>query len=84
MLVPIRPEKIDILKRRVHAVDVFIARIEEEIFQGAMDQLLLVTENGTQLPALAANKSAMQKAFHEGDRVYCGRHLDDIVIVLAE
>jgi len=84
VLVSIRPEKIYISKRRVHAVNVFIARIEEEIFQGAMDQLLLVTESGTQLHALAANESAMQKAFHEGDRVYCGLHLDDIVIVQAE
>ncbi|MDD2765527.1 MAG: hypothetical protein PHE83_16315 [Opitutaceae bacterium] len=34
--------------------------------------------------ALAANESAMQKAFHEGDLVYCGLHIDDIVIVQAE
>jgi hypothetical protein len=26
----------------------------------------------------------MQKAFHEGDRVYCGLHLDDIVTVQAD
>jgi len=31
-----------------------------------------------------ANESAMQRAFHEGDRVYCGLHVDDIVIVQAE
>lgn len=84
MLVSIRPEKIHNSKRRVHAVNVFIARIGEETFQGAMDQLLLVTVNGTQRHALAANERAMQKAFHEGDRVYCGLHLDDIVIVQAE
>jgi spermidine/putrescine transport system ATP-binding protein len=83
-LVSIRPEKVFISKRKVNAANVFVARIEEEIFQGAMDQLLLVTETGTRLNALAANESAMQKAFHEGDRVYCGLHADDIVIVQAE
>ena len=84
VLVSVRPEKIYISKRRVHAVNVFIARIEEEIFQGAMDHLVLMTESGTRLHALAANESAMQKAFHEGDRVYCGLHLDDIVTVQAD
>jgi len=84
VLVSIRPEKVFISKRKLNATNVFVARIEEEIFQGAMDQLLLVAENGTRLNALAANESAMQKAFHEGDRVYCGLHVDDIVIVQAE
>jgi spermidine/putrescine transport system ATP-binding protein len=31
-----------------------------------------------------ANESAMQKAFHEGDRVCCGLHVDDLVIVQTE
>jgi len=84
VLVSIRPEKVFISKRKLNAANVFVARIEEEIFQGAMDQLLLVTENGTRLNALAANESAMQKAFHEGERVYCGLHVDDIVVVQAE
>jgi spermidine/putrescine transport system ATP-binding protein len=83
-LVSIRPEKVFISKRKLTATNVFVARIEEEIFQGAMDHLVLACENGTRLNALAANESAMQKAFHEGDRVYCGLHVDDIVIVQAE
>ena len=40
--------------------------------------------NASQPNDLAANESAMQKAFHEGDRVFCGLHIDDIVIVQAE
>jgi spermidine/putrescine transport system ATP-binding protein len=31
-----------------------------------------------------ANENAMQQAFHEGDRVYCGLHVDGLVIVQAE
>ena len=44
----------------------------------------LVTDHGTRLHALVANESATQESFHEGDRVYCSLHLDDLVIVQAE
>ncbi|HWA28805.1 MAG TPA: ABC transporter ATP-binding protein [Lacunisphaera sp.] len=84
VLVSIRPEKIHIGRVPAPAENVFQARIEEEIFQGATDQLRLVTDHGTKLHALVANESATQEAFHEGDRVYCSLHLDDIVIVQAE
>ncbi len=83
-LLSIRPEKIHISKHPVQAENLFEARIEEEIFQGATDQLLLVTDQGTRLHALVANESAIAEAFHEGDRVYCGLHLDDLVIVQSE
>jgi spermidine/putrescine transport system ATP-binding protein len=83
-LLSIRPEKIHISKHRVEAENVFEARIQEEIFQGATDQLLLVTDQGVRFHALVANESAIAEAFHEGDRVYCGLHLDDLVIVQAE
>ncbi len=84
VLVSIRPEKIHIGRIPAIAENVFQARIEEEIFQGATDQLQLVTDQGTRLRALVANESATQEAFHEGDRVYCSLHLDDLVIVQAE
>ena len=64
-----------------HALNRFEARIKEEIFQNATDQLRLVTDQGLRLRALVANESAMLEAFHEGDRVHCGLHLDDLVIV---
>jgi spermidine/putrescine transport system ATP-binding protein len=83
-LVSIRPEKIHIGRVPAVAENVFQARIEEEIFQGATDQLRLVTDQGTRLHALVANESATQEAFHAGDRVYCSLHLDDIIIVQAE
>lgn len=83
-LVSIRPEKIHISKHPVQAENIFQARIQEEIFQGATDQLWLVTDQGTRLHALVANESAMNEAFHEGDRIHCGLHLDDLVIVQSE
>jgi spermidine/putrescine transport system ATP-binding protein len=83
-LVSIRPEKIHISKSRLQCENVFEACIEEEIFQGATDQLRLVTDDGTKLHALVANESAMNEAFHEGDRVFCGLHLDDLVIVQTQ
>ncbi len=83
-LLSIRPEKVCISKQRMETENLFEAWIKEEIFQGATDSLQLVTDQGTRLHALVANESAMQEAFHEGDRVYCGLHLDDLVIVQAE
>ncbi len=83
-LLSIRPEKVCISKQRLDTENLFEARIEEETFQGATDSLQLVTDQGTRLHALVANESAMQEAFHEGDRVWCGLHLDDLVIVQAE
>jgi spermidine/putrescine transport system ATP-binding protein len=83
-LVSVRPEKIHISRQPVVAENVFRARIEEEIFQGATDRLTLITDHGTRLYALVANESATQEAFHEGDSVYCNLHVDDLVIVQAE
>ncbi|AOS46220.1 Spermidine/putrescine import ATP-binding protein PotA [Lacunisphaera limnophila] len=83
-LVSIRPEKIHIGRTPAIAENVFQAKIEEEIFQGATDQLRLITDQGTRFHALVANESATQEAYHEGDRVYCSLHLDDLVIVQTE
>ncbi len=83
-LVSIRPEKIHIGRAPAPAENVFQARIEEEIFRGATDQLRLVTEQGTKFTAVVANESATQEAFHEGEKVYCSLHVDDLVVVQAE
>lgn len=83
-LVSIRPEKIHIGRKPEVAENVFQARIEEEIFQGATDSLRLTTDDGTKLHALVANESATQEAYHAGDRVYCSLHLDDLVVVQTE
>jgi spermidine/putrescine transport system ATP-binding protein len=79
-LVSIRPEKIYVSKSRVDAEMVFDAFVEEEIFKGAMDELWLRV-HGVKLTALVANESAIQEAIHEGDRVHCGLHSDDLVVV---
>ncbi len=60
------------------------ARIEEEIFQGATDHLILVPADGTRLGVVVANESALGDIFHAGDLVYCGLHTDDLVVVKAE
>jgi spermidine/putrescine transport system ATP-binding protein len=83
-LISIRPEKIHIGRTPSLAENIFQAHIEEEIFQGATDQLRLVTDDGTKLLALVANESATQEAFHAGERVYCSLHIDDLVVVQAE
>ncbi len=80
--VSVRPEKVCVAKRPIEgAENVFQATITEEIFQGAFDHLVLRTDAGTVLTAVVPNESAIMEALHEGDRVWCGLHLDDIVVL---
>ena len=83
-LISIRPEKVHVSKRPVTAEIAFEASVEEEVFKGATDHLRLVTATGTKLSAIVANESALFEAVHRGDRVYCGLHAGDVVIVSGE
>ena len=83
-ILSVRPEKVCISSAPVEgALNSFEATITEEIFQGAIDHLVVRTDAGTVFNAVVANESAMMQAFHEGDRVWCGLHYDDVVIVRA-
>jgi spermidine/putrescine ABC transporter ATP-binding subunit len=81
VLVSIRPEKVHVSKSPIAAENVFEARVVEEVFQGASDRLTLEMPAGTRLTALVPNESAILESIHEGDRVYCGLHADDLVVV---
>jgi spermidine/putrescine transport system ATP-binding protein len=84
-LLMVRPEKICVSKRPVAgAENCFQATIAEEIFQGAFDHLVLKTDVGATISAVVPNESAIIEALHEGDRVWCGLHFDDVVIVPME
>jgi spermidine/putrescine transport system ATP-binding protein len=83
-LISIRPEKVHVGRTPLPGANSFEARIEEEIFKGATDHLSLATTAGTRLHAVVANESALGEIFHVGDRVCCGVHADDIVVLPAE
>ncbi len=84
-IVTVRPEKVFISKHPIDAENVFEAHITEEVFQGAIDRLGIQCVSGTtQLTALVANESSLQEAFHQGDRIWCGLHADDLVVVRRE
>ncbi len=83
-LISIRPEKVHVSKSPVAAEISFEARVEDEVFKGATDHLLLVTLAGTRLNAVVANESALLEAIHRGDHVYCGLHASDLVVVRGE
>jgi spermidine/putrescine transport system ATP-binding protein len=84
-IVTVRPEKVFISKHPIAAENVFEAHITEEVFQGAIDRLGIQCVTGTtQLTALVANESSLQEAFHQGDRIWCGLHADDLVVVRRE
>ncbi len=84
VLVSVRPEKIHVSRRLPKDVNAFEARIEEEIFKGSTDQLRLATAAGTRLQAVVANESALGEIFHVGDRVFCGIHADDVIVLPAD
>ncbi|MDB5334207.1 MAG: sulfate transporter ATP-binding protein [Phycisphaerales bacterium] len=83
-LLSIRPEKIRLSSRRPAGENVLEATVHEEIFRGATDQLLLQTAGGFELTAIVANQSAAEEAFHQGDRVFCQLHPDDVVVLARE
>jgi spermidine/putrescine transport system ATP-binding protein len=83
-ILSVRPEKVCISAAPIEgAENSFQATITEEIFQGAIDHLVVKSDAGTVFTAVVANESAMMQAFHEGDRVWCGLHFDDLVVVRA-
>lgn len=84
VLISVRPEKIWVSKTKMDAEMVFEAKVIEEIFKGALDELWVVTDHGIRLTVLDANESAMLEAIHEEDRVWCGLHSDDLVVVQSE
>ncbi|HSN96979.1 MAG TPA: ABC transporter ATP-binding protein [Candidatus Nanopelagicales bacterium] len=80
-LVSIRPEKIWLQKDRAGGENCFEATVEDELFQGPIDQLRLRADGGLLLTAVVANESSGREAVHAGDRVWCHLHPDDIVFV---
>jgi spermidine/putrescine transport system ATP-binding protein len=81
LLISIRPEKIHLQRQPSSNTNVFPARIEEELFKGAISQLILRTGSGLELTAIVANESAAEEQFHLGDHVFCRIHADNIVIL---
>jgi spermidine/putrescine transport system ATP-binding protein len=77
----VRPEKLRLTRHRPQGDNVFTATVVEELFRGAIDELLLRTPSGQELTALVANESGLTDALHAGDEVYVQLHPDDIVVV---
>jgi len=83
-LISVRPEKVHVSKSPITAENVFEARVTDEVFTGALDRLSLeCMTGGTRFSAVVANESALLEAIHEGDHVWCGLHIDDLVVVDA-
>ncbi|ACB77071.1 ABC transporter ATP-binding protein [Opitutus terrae] len=83
-LISIRPEKVHVSRLPIAASNSFAVEVKEEVFRGATDHLVLVTDIGTRLNAVVANESELGDIFHAGDSVFCALHPDDLVVVRAE
>lgn len=79
--IALRPEKINITPHRPEGGNAFEVTVLEELFRGAIDELLVRTKGGLQLSVLVANEGQMEAAVHQGDRVWCQVHPQDAVLI---
>ncbi len=77
----VRPEKVHVSKSPGAESGAFAATVEAVVFLGAMERLLLVTEAGLRLTALAAAGSALRETVRAGERVWAAIHADDVVVL---
>jgi spermidine/putrescine transport system ATP-binding protein len=85
MLVSVRPEKIRLHRERpAEQENLFHGRVSSEIFKGAVDDMTVVTDGGLELRALMANAGETVLDFHEGERVWCHIHPNDISLLVRE
>ena len=79
--IAVRPEKINLTKHRPAGENAFEVTVLEELFRGAIDELLIRTAGGLELTVLVANEGQMEEAVHRGDRVWCQVHPQDAVLI---
>lgn len=79
--ISIRPEKLRIHKTRPAGENVIEATIEQELFRGPMNQLLLRTTSGLAITALLVNESTGTESLHCGQNIFAQVHRDDVVVV---
>jgi spermidine/putrescine transport system ATP-binding protein len=79
--VAVRPEKINITSNPPDGVNAFEVTVLEELFRGAIDELLVRTQGGLELSVVVANEGQMEAAVHQGDRVWCQIHPQDAVLI---
>jgi spermidine/putrescine transport system ATP-binding protein len=77
----IRPEKIRVLRQQPEGDNVLPARITDETFKGAIDELVLDCGRGLALTALLANDGATEFDFREGENVWCRIQAADISVL---
>lgn len=79
--VAVRPEKVHLSRTPRAEENAFEARVEDEVFHGAIDRFALATAAGTRLMAVATNESAWREPIRVGDRVWAAVHPDDIAVI---
>lgn len=81
VMVSFRPEKIHLSKTGIAGENCFSAEVVDEVFRGQTDQLTIRTASGLEFTVVVANESRTQECFHKGDKLFCGLHPEDIVVV---
>jgi spermidine/putrescine transport system ATP-binding protein len=71
VMLSIRPEKVEVYRERPAGENVFAGTISLEIFKGAVDDLLVTSQEGGQFELSAMHANGSQAVnFHEGEAVF--------------
>src|SRR5205085_1492229 len=81
VLASIRPERVQLFTHKPEGENVFDARVQETLFKGHLDQILLRIAEGLELTAMVANRGNMDSDYRTGQDVFCRIDRDDIVIL---
>ena len=79
--IAVRPEKIHVEKDDFEIDGTFVATVTDEIFRGPLVELFLTTEDGLELTAVMATRTADRDVPAKGDRVRWWVHRDDVVVL---
>lgn len=79
--VALRPEKLQLASGPVPEAVSFSATVIEKVFKGQMEHLVLGTENGVRLKAIAPNERQFGSSCCIGETIWCGAHPSDFSVI---
>jgi spermidine/putrescine transport system ATP-binding protein len=76
-----RPEKISLDRTRAPGPNVFEGEVRQELFRGAVDQILVRLPCGLELTALVTGRGLDRVRLRPGEHIFCQVHPEDLVVV---
>jgi spermidine/putrescine transport system ATP-binding protein len=77
----IRPEKLQLHRVRPARPNCFAVRVEEVIFRGPLERMIVLTDSGLRLIVVQSNESAHEERVRVADTLWCVVHPTDVVVL---